>query len=132
MRCSLALLLAFSFGLCHTSDHSSSLLTAQQAGVGENVGEVGIKSTATAWGEDSVGMVDVCSGEILDGGLEGCKSNNDLGEGISNDFGSIDYRESQRGSKRLTTTSHLLQLKYDVLGKLSVICSEVWTQVDGV
>ena len=87
MRCSLAFLLStLSLGHFDTWNWASTARASQETRLGEDIGEVGVESTASAGSEDGVGMVDVCSGEILDGGLEGCKSNDDLFGRVSNVF----------------------------------------------
>ena len=67
MWCPLAFLLALDLRFRDACYSSSSLWASQETRLGEDVGEVAVKSSTTAWGKDGVGMVDVSPGEILDG-----------------------------------------------------------------
>lgn len=87
---SLALLLAITLDISEDASRAGSSIGAgEKAGLGEDVGQVGIERATTAGGKNSVGMVDVCSGEILDRSLEGSEGDNDLWNMLSNGFRSV-------------------------------------------
>lgn len=84
---SLALLLAITLDISEDAGRAGrSIGASEKAGLGENVGQVGVERAASAGGKDGVGMVDVCSGEVLDRSLEGSEGDNDLWNMLSNGF----------------------------------------------
>lgn len=80
MRCSLALLLALGLsGFSALScDCAGGVGTGQEARLRENVGEVAVQGAATTGCEDCVGMIDICSGKVLNRRLESGESDDDL------------------------------------------------------
>lgn len=87
VRSPLALLLAVSLSLGEkTCRASSGVGASEEAGLGKDVGKVSVERSATAWSEDGIGMIDVCSGQVLDRCLEGGESDNDLSGMFSNLF----------------------------------------------
>lgn len=86
-RLPLALLLSIDFGFCYRGG-SIGRSTSQETGFGENAGEVAVNGVQTVFArrEDGVGMLNVGTGEVLDRGLEGRKSNDDLIVCVSKSF----------------------------------------------
>jgi hypothetical protein len=127
VRCSLALLLSLQLRFNHSRECTGTSRTSQETRFGEDVGEVGVKSTTSSGSEDCVGMIDVGSGEVLDRGLESGKSNDDLVASIS-DVVWIVNGSRVEAIEHSATFSHRVQLEGIVLSTWTPVRTEVWAR----